>query len=79
MDLKHKFIVTNNSDTNKYKYTELVCTICEIHAYSDHLAKDSNYGKIFIYKTKNGLGYTVSNLDLDKITCEEFIIKKIIE
>lgn len=78
--MTHKFIITNKDNTYKLKYTELLCTICNIKAFSDPLAQ-SNIGKIYLYEEQNNFNfdYSLQIMYAEEITCEEFIIKNIIE
>lgn len=78
--MTHDFIITNSGSTSKYKYIELKCSICNLEGFTDPL---ENYipPRIYLYSRRNNICKILFGqmLSPDYITCEEFIIKNIIE
>jgi len=68
----HKWIITPAE--SKWTYEQAVCSVCGLLAYKEKTL-------IFLYETANNITrpYGQSWLTENDITCDEFIIKKIIE
>ncbi len=67
---KHSWIIDKNTNIQTLGgISELICSNCNILAWQEN-------NEIYIYSYINGFS---NNEDIENITCEEFIIKSIIE
>ena len=79
MKSTHNLIITNSESTSPYKYIKVKCTICNIYGFYDPLETNPlSFKNIYVYNTINGLK-NERTLYISEITCEEFIIKSVIE
>lgn len=71
----HNFVRNSVFKKGVQGSNEYICSICNIKAFMDN-----EYSKYYIYTVRNGFKPEYNNsIIADNITCEEFIIKNIIE